>query len=247
MAAIKRFKLEDEQLTVLENLRGRSAALSKDERVELHYALAKAREDLGQHDVAFRHLMEGSGIKRQLVRYDERSSLALFDRIARVFTKDFLQQKSGVGDLSQVPIFIVGMPRSGTTLVEQVLASHPSVFGAGELSHLRNEAMGVHDRDQTSAFPEDMASWPKEAFTALGERYIDHLRTHAPAALRITDKMPANFRFLGLIHLALPKARIIHVKRSAVDTCFSCFFNVVRRNTALYVRFERVGPLLSRL
>jgi hypothetical protein len=109
------------------------------------------------------------------------------------------------------------MPRSGTTLTEQILASHPRVFGAGELRFMENAAMAI------APFPEAAASMTDEALREFGNEYVAQVRALAPAAARVVDKMPANFRFVGLIHRALPNAKIIHVYRDPVDTCMSCY------------------------
>ena len=140
--------------------------------------------------------------------------------LARAFTSEAMAARRGLGDPSEVPVFILGMPRSGTTLVEQILASHPRVFGAGELFYLPEL---VSAGQAGSRFPGDFPTLSGERLREIGRRYCERLQSLAPKADRITDKLPANFRFAGLIHLVLPKARIIHVRRDPVDTCFSCY------------------------
>jgi hypothetical protein len=135
-----------------------------------------------------------------------------------VFAAEMLRDKSCLGDPSAAPIFIVGMPRSGTTLIEQILASHPKVFGAGELREMANLAGHIG-----AAFPEAMPGLSGEELRRIGEQYVRSVTRLAPSAERITDKMPGNFSLAGLIHLALPNARIIHACRDARDTAFSCF------------------------
>jgi hypothetical protein len=116
------------------------------------------------------------------------------------------------------------MPRSGTTLVEQILASHPSVYGAGELTELVDIVAGLGGpRGVFANFPENVRAMSRVQLRDLRTRYLERVSALAPAASRITDKMPANFRFAGLIHLALPNARIIHTRRDPIDTCLSCF------------------------
>jgi hypothetical protein len=140
-----------------------------------------------------------------------------------VFTADLLQRTAGLGDPSTVPIFIVGMPRSGTTLLEQMLASHPDVHGAGELKWIDETARNFRGSDVRGFFPEVAATLSREQLRDLGGRYIQHLRSKSATAARVTDKMPMNFRFAGLIHMTLPHARIIHARRDPIDTCLSCF------------------------
>jgi hypothetical protein len=135
-----------------------------------------------------------------------------------------ISTKSGEGDPSSLPIFLIGMPRSGTTLVEQILASHPKVHGAGELQLLNDIviAAGVPG-GEAGAFPEFVAAAAPSALRRLGTNYVEGLRRRAASAERVTDKMPSNYYFAGLIHLALPNAKIIHCRRDPVDTCVSCF------------------------
>jgi hypothetical protein len=163
-------------------------------------------------------------MKRCLIDYDESRMFDLFDRIRDVFTSELLRRKEGAGDPSQVPVLIVGMPRSGTTLIEQILASHPKAFGGGELRDL-GEVIAAHCdlAAAPAAYPECLRDMPGEVLGRIGAGYAARLRRRAPTAERIIDKMPANFLHLGLLHLALPNARIIHARRDPIDTCVSCF------------------------
>jgi tetratricopeptide (TPR) repeat protein len=218
LAEVKRFAAGDPQLPALETLALRAEALPPEEQVELHFALAKARADLGEHAQAFRHLRQANALKRRTIAYDEATTLGELARIRSVFTPALMRAKAGLGDPSALPVFIIGMPRSGTSLVEQIAASHPEIHGAGELSEFPAAAMaGVAD------FPDGVAALAGDGLRGLGARYLAGLAPRAPAARRITDKLPSNFRLAGLIHLALPQARIIHVRRDPADTCWSCF------------------------
>jgi tetratricopeptide (TPR) repeat protein len=223
LSTMKRFGSDDPQLAAMQVLADDSGTLSDDERMHLHFGLAKAHADIGLHDSAFRHLEAANGLKRHQISYDEAAALGQFERIAAVFTPELLRRLAGCGDPSALPVFIVGMPRSGTTLVEQVLASHPSVFGAGEIGDLEAAMAGS---DGGSWFPERIVSMSGEQVRRIGVNYGERIAALAPSAQRITDKLLMNFRFIGLIHLALPKARIIHVQRNPVDTCLSCFFRL---------------------
>ena len=139
-----------------------------------------------------------------------------------------IAEKSGGGDASPIPIFVLGMPRSGTTLVEQIIASHPMVHGAGELQTLNDVILTVRGpHGDTIRFPEFVPGLDASALHQIGARYVTSVRKLAPEFAekceRITDKMPSNYYFAGLIHLALPNAKIIHTIRDPVDTCISCF------------------------
>ncbi len=218
----KRLLPGDRWLSGMEDLERDLALLDGKEQVELHFALAKAYEDVGRPADSFHHLLVGNGLKRRQHPYAEAAVLELFERTRSTFTFDLIQGASGLGQPSDVPVFILGMPRSGTSLIEQILASHPQVFGAGERKEFGQLAAGLGGPDD-SGFPERAASFDAAEWRRLGTSYLAQIRPLAPQALRITDKMPENFRFAGLIHLVLPNARLIHCRRDPVDTCLSCF------------------------
>ncbi len=218
LAETKRFAADDPQLAQLDALAREAAALAEDEQVALAFALAKAQADLGDHAAAFRHLRQGNALKRRSIAYDEAATLGRLERIRALFTPALMRAGTGLGEPSQLPVFIFGMPRSGTSLVEQIVASHPAIHGAGELTDFPALAS-----DGLPAFPEDAAALPGDALRRLGQRYVAGLAARAPTARRVTDKLPANFQLAGLIHLALPGARLIHVRRDPADTCWSCF------------------------
>ena len=220
LADVKHFGEGDPQLVALEELARTEASMTAKERTELHFALAKAYDDQQSYDFAFDHLEKGNTLKRASAVYDEKAELAAMTAIAKAVSSEVMQAKRGLGDSSNVPVFIVGMPRSGTTLVEQILASHPLMFGAGErLEFGRVSGCGYGPKP----IPFDPASLSGEDLRGMADRYLERLLPKAPSAKRITDKLPANFRLVGLIHLALPNARIIHVRRNPIDTCFSIY------------------------
>jgi tetratricopeptide (TPR) repeat protein len=222
LAQLEPFTADDPRLDALVALTRDAAGQTEEGQIARHFALAKAFADLGQHPQSFDHLLEGNRRKRQLIRYDEAATLRLFADIQAVFTAALIGAKAGTGDPSAVPIFVVGMPRSGTTLIEQILASHSKVFGAGERDDFETAAMALRGAN-SERFPQLVRAMSGDALRKLGSDYVARLRAAAPAAARIVDKMPSNFSLVGLIHLALPQTRIIHVRRDPVDTCFSCF------------------------
>jgi tetratricopeptide (TPR) repeat protein len=221
LAQSKRFTADDPRLVALEILAQDLTALGADEQIALHFALGKAYADLAQHQRSFRHLIEGNTRKRRRIAYDEEQTLRRFAELRATFTPERIRTYRGVGDPSATPVFVVGMPRSGTTLIEQILASHSHVFGAGEISDFRECIPDVDTNEAALAIPEAVFSAP--ALRRLASRYLARIGAAAPTAERIVDKMPANFALLGLIHLALPNARIIHARRDPIDTCLSCF------------------------
>jgi Flp pilus assembly protein TadD len=210
-------------LAAAEKLAEDMASLPIEDQRELHFALGKAYEDLDQRERSFRHFLEGNALKRRGFVYDEPETLGFLDRISTVFTAELMHNKRNLGNPSMVPTFIVGMPRSGTTLVEQILASHPKVFGAGELMEFSKAVTSLGMPNGALSFPEAVPALSAGQLRELGTSYLDAVRAAASTAERITDKMPANFSYVGLIHLALPNARIIHMRRDPVDTCLSCF------------------------
>ncbi|MBF0482072.1 MAG: tetratricopeptide repeat protein [Desulfovibrionaceae bacterium] len=223
LADTGRIAPESAQARRMEELLSDADALPEADRMQLHYALGAVYADGGQPKRSFGHLLAGSRLKRSRIDYDEAATLAMFDRIRSVFTADFLAAAPGPGQACGLPVFIVGMPRSGTTLVEQVLASHPEVFGAGELLDLPRLADALEPAAGGVAFPEAAAALPRREWERFGAAYIGGLREKAPSAARVVDKLPDNFLRIGLIRLALPEARIVHVRRDPVDTCLSCF------------------------
>ena len=223
LADAKTFGEGDPQLEAMQML-DRGDSLAEGERLYLHFALGKAYADLKQHARSFEHLLRGNALKREQIRYNEAATLAQFARIEAIFTPALLKKKARHGERSHLPVFVLGMPRSGTSLVEQILASHRCVFGAGELTIL-DEAFGAvrTDRDLLP-YPDCLPALDAAGVKEIGTRYLAQVRRLAPAGVtRIIDKMPSNFLVLGLIHLALPNARIIHTIRDPVDTCISCF------------------------
>jgi len=223
LSDLKTFTADDPQLRLLEDLIPRVNSLPPLSQPLAHFTLAKAYEDLGQYDDSFLHLKQGNLLRRRQVFYDETRLNDLFERVRATFDRQFIEDKAGAGYRSTVPVFVVGIPRSGTTLVEQILASHPSAYGAGELPELGNLSMQLRGPDDTIGYPEIVREVSATCFSDLGERYVRRVCRLAPEAARIVDKMPPNFMQLGLIHLALPDARIIHVVRSPLDTCFSSY------------------------
>ncbi|QGM45152.1 tetratricopeptide repeat-containing sulfotransferase family protein [Methylocystis heyeri] len=223
LASARRWKAGDPEISEMEALARRKSELAREERIYLQFALAKVYEDIDDRERCFSALLEGNALKRERLGYDEAAMLEMFERTAEVFSEDMLRKRAGDGDPSPAPVFILGMPRSGTTLVEQILSSHPAVFGAGELDDL-SESIAVCCEEPGENYPDAFFGVEGAKLRELGARYVAGIGRNAPpGVLRITDKTPDNFRFIGLIRLALPNARIIHVRRDPLDTCFSCF------------------------
>jgi len=225
-------------------------------QVSLRYALGKYSDDTGQYDAAFDNYRQANELSKRFgVRYDRSKLSKRVAGIVATFDAGFVAQSHAGASASERPVFIVGMPRSGTTLVEQILASHPKVHGAGELNTLNDVVLTVRGPDgNTLPYPEFMPSLDPPALKQIGARYVALLHELAAkdgqVGERISDKMPSNYYFVGLIHLALPNARIIHTVRDPVDTCISCFsklFTAEQNHTydlgelgRYYRRYERL-------
>lgn len=219
---------DDANFAALQQLAGRCAQLSVEESVYLHFALGKCYDDSGDYERAFAHYREGCRLKRGTLNYDPHLANAQFDAVISVFDKAAMARLAGLGNPSRLPVFVLGMPRSGTTLIEQIVASHPEVHGAGELGEVLKIAQRGVEQD-AGDFPENMRSLNGACLAEWGGGYIAALEKRAPDAGRITDKMPGNFVAIGLIHLMLPNAKIIHVRRNPFDTCVSCYTQLFTR------------------
>ena len=198
--------------------------LADRQRMDLHFELGRLYDRAGIFARAFEHYRAGNQLDSG--RFDEAATAAEFARIKAAFAGDAFARRADAGSDSDVPVFIVGMPRSGTSLVEQIIASHPAVYGAGELDALDELTAALPARcDARRTYPECLADLVDAAvLRAVAEEHIERLRALAPGALRVSDKMPHNFRHLGLIAMLFPKARIIHCRRDPRDTCLSVYF-----------------------
>ena len=223
----KTFRADDPKLPQYLATTERLGPLPVEGEVHRHFALAKIYGDLGDHHLASLHLQRGNRTKRASIKYDERNALGDLERIAKAFSPELIAGLSGSGDQTTLPVFIVGLPRSGSTLVNQILGSHSQVHGAGEIDvfgECVNEM--VDSKDRNSAMPpaaELSARLDAKGVAALGRRYAARIQKLAPSSTRVIDKLLSNFRCVGLIHLTLPNARIIHVSRNPADLALSCY------------------------
>jgi tetratricopeptide (TPR) repeat protein len=239
LAMLDTYERGDWRLEALERLAGYLPQLSPESQVFTHFALSKVYEDFGDKEQSFRHQVEANAIKRSLSEYNETSYLRGVRRIKAAFTPEVIAKAGGSGTTSDLPIFIVGMARSGSTLIEQILASHPAVFGAGELPNfpLLARELGT----QGNRFPEFVAEMTDEDFKRIGSTYLEQLRAKAPKARHIVDKLPENYRMMGLIHCALPGAKIVHSRRDAIDTCLSIYSKLFTGDLPYSYKLDEIG------
>lgn len=211
--------LEAPRLTALEALSSQARGLNRAAQIDLHFGLAKAYEDGQRYDDAFRHLAAGNALKRSEVRYDEAAELGFFTSLERTISLPLIESLRTYGNPSEAPVFVFSMARAGSTLVEQILAAHPAVAAAGEIAEFGRLIAEVRPAVGTTAPLETVG----KSLRTLGDRYLDATAGLAAGKPRLTDKTLANFSLAPLIHMALPKARMIHVRRNWFDTCFSCY------------------------
>lgn len=214
-----------EAVALMEGLLGdETRSLSIYERTLLHFSLGKVLDQEGEYARAFEHYHRGNVLAN--CKFDLPAHADYVAEIIQTCNPAFMNRAPRATHASQRPVFIVGMPRSGTTLVEQILASHPQVFGAGELGIIDSMASSLGTfLGAPDSYPGCLTSLTPESCNQLAGRYLGHLASLAPAeAARVTDKMPTNFIHLGLISLLFPEARIIHCVRDPLDTCLSCYF-----------------------
>jgi len=200
-----------------------AADLSEHDRLHLHFALGKALEDAGDAEVSFGHYAQGNRIRHGQVAYDADETSRQVARAEALFTAAFFAARAGQGSPAPDPIFILGMPRAGSTLVEQILASHPLIEGTMELPDIPLLARRVAGKEE-SAWAERIAGLPAAELHALGEEYLERTRAQRREGRPFfIDKMPNNWVHVGLIHLILPNAKIVDARRHPLDCCFSNF------------------------
>lgn len=212
----------DPHIAEMRRLYGKDG-VSEEGRIHLSFALAKAFEDLGDHAAAFRYLEEGNKLRARAFDYDISSDRDLVENIIETFSAEAVGRVRARAEDSERPIFIIGMPRSGTSLVEKILSTHSDVHGAGEIEHFYALAAArfLDPQDFYRFRPLDRC--PSRSFGRLGREYLRKLEAIDAHALRITDKLPFNLLMAGLVRLALPNARIIHCVRDPRDTCLSIY------------------------
>ena len=222
LANLKTYRFTEDDLTQMRTQLARSE-LTPEDRFHFHFALGKALEDRAQYGESFSHYQQGNSLRRTQVHYDEQRLHELCARTRRLFSAEFLAARQGVGARAPDPIFIVGLPRAGSTLIEQVLASHSQVEGTMELPDLPALAQELGGRG-TARYPEVLAALDGAALLSLGEQYLERTRVQRQSGKPyFIDKLPNNFLHTGFIHLILPNARIIDARRHPLGCCLSGF------------------------
>ena len=232
LANLKNCRFSAEEIATMSRQQAR-ADLGDVDRLHLSFALGKALEDRGEWEESFAHYEQGNRLRRAMVEYRADATTEYVRRCTALFTREFFEARAGLGSRSSEPIFVVGLPRSGSTLVEQILASHPEVEGTSELPDLIRLARAVTSGARDPAdrrYPEVLSTLDRGAWAALGDRYVDMTRSRRRTSARhFVDKMPNNWTHVGLIHLILPGAQIIDVRRSPMACCFAAYRQLFAR------------------
>jgi tetratricopeptide (TPR) repeat protein len=242
LADLKNYRFSDGEISALERLTVADPRGPSNE-AQLHYALGKAFEQRQRYGEAFAHYARGAQLRRREAPFDIGQFERRSARIRAFFTAEFFAAHYGCGDSSRAPIFIVGLPRSGSTLVEQILASHSQVEATMELPNILNAVYEFEDMaTRRDGYPETVGTVGAERLTALGRRYLEQT---APllqlGRSRFTDKLPNNFSHVGLIHLLLPNATVIDVRRHPLDACFSAFKQYFAQGQTFSYDLEDLG------
>lgn len=240
MANLKTFRFSDDEVETMLQQIAREPA--QDEvTANFEFALGKAYEDRKDYDQAFKFYASGNANRRQRESYDPVQTADVHDQLVNTFSMEFLAGKASVGDASNAPIFIVGLPRSGSTLIEQILASHPEVEGTHELPDLGRVARSTGlQRDDRKVYPPVIRELPDSQLAKLGREYLRRVQKYRLNDLpRFTDKLPNNFAHVGFLHLILPNAKIINARRHPLDSCVGSFKQLFARGQPFtYDQFE---------
>ena len=244
LANLKTFRFSPDEIAAMHVQLARTD-LNDTDRFHFEFALGKAMEDERQYEESFGHYSRGNALRRTGIQYDAAETTDHLRRSKATLTRDLFAERRGSGSDAPDPIFIVGLPRSGSTLVEQILSSHSSVEGTMELPDIIGMARmlgGRKLRSQESRYPEVLASLDAKDFHALGEQYLSQTRIQRKrGAPFFIDKMPNNFQHIGLIHLALPRAKIIDARRHPLGCCFSGFKQHFARGQHFSYSLEDLG------
>ena len=240
LANLKTFRFDDDEIATMEERAARET-LIEEQRANFFFALGKAYEDKGEFDTAFDYYARGNANRREREIYDPVQTADLHDSFIDTFTAEFFANRGATGCQSDAPIFIVGLPRSGSTLIEQILASHPDVEGTHELPDLGRVARSSDaGRDDRKVYPNTVVELDDADLERLGNDYLSRTRRHRETDLpRFTDKLPNNFVHVGFLSLILPNATIINAKRHPLDSCLGSFRQLFARGQPFtYDQFE---------
>ena len=242
LANLKTYTFTPSEIETMRTLEA-SLSLGHADRVHICFALGKALEDQGDIDASFAFYEKGNQLKRTQSRYTSEGIEAEFEAQKQACTHHLFQSKTGMGHPAPDPIFIVGLPRAGSTLIEQILASHSQVDGTLELPNILSLSQRLRGRSREGggAYPANLQELSADQLEKLGREYIDTTRIHRESAPFFTDKMPNNFRHIGLIQLILPNAKIIDARREPMACCFSGYKQLFAEGQEFTYGLDEVG------
>ena len=244
LANLKTFRFSKKDMTAM-NLQVQKDTLTQEDRIQFEFALGKAAEDSADYELSFKHYDQGNNLHREGIRYDADGNTARTDRLKRKFTSEFLKDRTGSGHDTAAPIFIVGMPRSGSTLLEQILASHSLVEGTTELPDIISMALEMiaeGDANDNAQYSNVLATKSHDELRELGAQYLERTRVHRKTdSPFFIDKMPNNFLHIGMIHLILPNAKIIDARRHPMGCCLSNFKQYYARGQNFSYSLSDIG------
>lgn len=236
------FKEEPELVEKMEAIFAAAKNHEDPRLMALHFGFAKALEDIGQHERALDHYMKGTKMKRALLNYNEQETFKFFKDIRETFNADVFKNRPYRGLPNDKLIFIIGMPRSGSTLCEQILSSHPDVHGAGEVKYLARAMGQMRDRFPSMArYPQMFKEMEAFHFETIGRSYMKQILPGAGGAKKITDKLLTNYFFVGLLNIIFPNAKFVHTMRNPVDTCLSAYTKLFKDDMPHSYDFGELG------
>jgi tetratricopeptide (TPR) repeat protein len=195
-----------------------------DRYMGLHFAIGKAYADVGRHEESFEHISKGASQKRARLNYEEAEVSGFFEQIKSTFDADYFKSPAFEGVDSELPVFVIGMPRSGSTLVEQIISSHPKAFGAGEIKTFSHALGSLRSRyPALPKYPALLHKMKPDHFRGVADHYLKFIQSQITDEIRVTDKLLTNYYFVGILLTLFPKARFVHTKRNPIDTCLSAY------------------------
>lgn len=230
----KKFSVGDSEIKQIEKLIRSDYAKNKNDQQYLNFAIGKIYMDIGQPKLAIDHINVGNKIKRKTLIYSAEKESLYIENLKNTFSRKLIFRLQENGARSKMPIFVLGMPRSGTTLIEQILSSHSAINGAGELNYIQDIFDNISVLEKINDItPSDLQK--------LGEAYLSKIIPISQGRKHVVDKMPGNFRYIGFIRLILPDARIIHCRRDPVDTCLSCYTKLFAKGVPFSFDQQELG------
>jgi tetratricopeptide (TPR) repeat protein len=242
LADLEKFTPDNPHFQAMERIMGEADDPMSERYMALHFALGKAYDDIGDYQKAIEHFAAGATTKRAKLDYDEPETLNFFDSIIKNYDEEYLANPPFRGNPSPIPVFIVGMPRSGSTLVEQILSSHPQAHGAGETKEFSRRLGALRSRfPALPKYPDLGRKMNSAQYQIVAEGYLSGIRALGGNAQRITDKLLTNYFFVGMLHVLFPNAKFINTRRNPIDTCLSCYSKMFKDDMPHSYDFGELG------